>query len=84
MRVEMRNIADIKPYPHNPRQNDHAVEAVAASTPRSGCVNASIRPVLHVAVAAHVPTARRRQLPTLLHPTEPPPETGRLPPLLPR
>lgn len=31
MHVEMRNIADIKPYPHNPRHNDHAVEAVAAS-----------------------------------------------------
>jgi DNA modification methylase len=31
MHVEMRNIADIKPYAHNPRHNDHAVEAVAAS-----------------------------------------------------
>ena len=31
MHVEMRNLADIKPYPHNPRRNDHAVEAVAAS-----------------------------------------------------
>ena len=31
MHVEMRNIADIKPYPHNPRHNDHAVDAVAAS-----------------------------------------------------
>jgi DNA modification methylase len=31
MLVEMRNIADIKPYPRNPRKNDHAVAAVAAS-----------------------------------------------------
>src|SRR5439155_18345658 len=31
MHVEMRNVADIKLYPHNPRHNEHAVEAVAAS-----------------------------------------------------
>src|SRR5438034_6960606 len=31
MRIEMRPIANIKPYPHNPRKNDHAVAAVAAS-----------------------------------------------------
>ena len=31
MHVEMRNVADVKPYPHNPRRNDHAVIAVAAS-----------------------------------------------------
>jgi DNA modification methylase len=31
MLVRMRNIADIKLYPHNPRRNDHAVAAVAAS-----------------------------------------------------
>ena len=31
MQVELRNVADIKPYPHNPRRNDHAVAAVAAS-----------------------------------------------------
>ena len=31
MLVEMRNVADIKPYPRNPRHNDHAVDAVAAS-----------------------------------------------------
>jgi DNA modification methylase len=31
MHVEMRNVADIKPYPQNPRRNDHAVDAVAAS-----------------------------------------------------
>src|SRR5262245_31930279 len=31
MLVEMRKVADIKLYPHNPRHNDHAVEAVAAS-----------------------------------------------------
>jgi DNA modification methylase len=31
MHVELRNIEDIKPYPQNPRKNDHAVDAVAAS-----------------------------------------------------
>src|SRR5439155_8940595 len=36
MDIEMRNVADIKPYPHNPRKNDHAVEAVAASIQEFG------------------------------------------------
>jgi DNA modification methylase len=31
MQVEMRALATIKPYPHNPRHNDQAVAAVAAS-----------------------------------------------------
>src|SRR5207253_2512784 len=31
MKVELRNIADITPYPHNPRINEQAVDAVAAS-----------------------------------------------------
>ncbi len=31
MKVELRNISDIKPYPQNPRVNDGAVDAVAAS-----------------------------------------------------
>jgi DNA modification methylase len=31
MHVEMRKVTDIKLYPHNPRHNDHAVQAVAAS-----------------------------------------------------
>jgi DNA modification methylase len=31
MHVEMRKVADINLYPHNPRHNDHAVQAVAAS-----------------------------------------------------
>jgi DNA modification methylase len=31
MRIELRNIADLKPYPNNPRHNDLAVAAVAAS-----------------------------------------------------
>jgi DNA modification methylase len=31
MLVEMRKITDLKLYPHNPRRNDHAVAAVAAS-----------------------------------------------------
>jgi DNA modification methylase len=31
MLVELRDIGSIQPYPHNPRDNDQAVEAVAAS-----------------------------------------------------
>ncbi len=31
MKIELRNITDLKPYPGNPRQNDDAVDAVAAS-----------------------------------------------------
>lgn len=31
MKVELRNLDDIKPYPNNPRHNDHAVDTVAAS-----------------------------------------------------
>src|SRR5262245_63783783 len=36
MIVEMRRVADIKLYPHNPRRNDHAVAAVAASIKEFG------------------------------------------------
>jgi ParB-like chromosome segregation protein Spo0J len=31
MKIELWNIADVKPYPGNPRQNDDAVDAVARS-----------------------------------------------------
>jgi ParB-like chromosome segregation protein Spo0J len=31
MHVEMREVADIKSYPQNPRHNDRAVQAVAVS-----------------------------------------------------
>ncbi|MCA9240882.1 MAG: ParB N-terminal domain-containing protein, partial [Planctomycetales bacterium] len=31
MKIELRSLSDIKPYPNNPRQNDDAVEAVAKS-----------------------------------------------------
>ena len=36
MKVEMRNVSDIKPYDNNPRRNDHAVEAVARSIAEFG------------------------------------------------
>src|SRR5215831_7760964 len=36
MQVELRNVADIKLYPHNPRRNEHAVAAVAASIRQFG------------------------------------------------
>ena len=31
MKIELRKLSDIKPYPQNPRVNDDAVDAVAAS-----------------------------------------------------
>jgi ParB-like chromosome segregation protein Spo0J len=31
MKVELRNVSEIKPYDHNPRINDQAIAAVAAS-----------------------------------------------------
>ena len=31
MKIELRKTSDIKPYPNNPRVNDDAVDAVAAS-----------------------------------------------------
>jgi DNA modification methylase len=36
MHVELRDITTIQPYPGNPRRNDHAVEAVAASIKEFG------------------------------------------------
>lgn len=31
MKIEIRSISEIRPYAHNPRKNDHAVDAVAKS-----------------------------------------------------
>src|ERR1700704_4593892 len=36
MKIELRKVADIKPYPGNPRVNDDAVAAVAASIQEFG------------------------------------------------
>jgi DNA modification methylase len=36
MKIEMRKLADIKPYENNPRRNDDAVDAVAASITEFG------------------------------------------------
>jgi DNA modification methylase len=36
MKIELRKLGDIKPYPGNPRQNDAAVDAVAASIRQFG------------------------------------------------
>ena len=36
MQVELRSIADIRPYENNPRVNDPAVDAVAASIRQFG------------------------------------------------
>ena len=36
MKIELRNLSDLKPYPNNPRVNDDAVEAVAQSLQEFG------------------------------------------------
>ena len=36
MQIEIRPLSAIKPYPNNPRRNDHAVDAVAASISKYG------------------------------------------------
>jgi DNA modification methylase len=36
MKIELRKLSEIKPYPNNPRQNDAAVDAVAASIKEFG------------------------------------------------
>jgi DNA modification methylase len=36
MKIELRPVTDIKPYPNNPRSNDDAVDAVAASIQEFG------------------------------------------------
>ena len=36
MKLELRKLSDIKPYPNNPRQNDGAVDAVAESIKQCG------------------------------------------------
>ena len=53
MHIEMRNVADIKPYPHNPRKNDHAVEAVAASIQEFGLLQPLVLDEDGVIVVGH-------------------------------
>src|SRR5665647_2239993 len=36
MKIELRKLSDVKPYPGNPRQNNAAVDAVAASIKEFG------------------------------------------------
>ncbi len=36
MKIEQRKLSDIKPYEQNPRHNDEAVDAVAASIAQFG------------------------------------------------
>ena len=41
MKIELRKLSDIKPYPGNPRQNDAAVDAVAESIRSSASASPS-------------------------------------------
>ena len=53
MKIELWNIADVKPYPGNPRQNDDAVDAVAASLKEFGFRQPIVVDVDGVIVCGH-------------------------------
>lgn len=53
MKVEERKIGDIRPYEHNPRRNDPAVDAVAASIREFGFRQPIVVDEAGVIVAGH-------------------------------
>jgi ParB-like chromosome segregation protein Spo0J len=53
VKVETWNVADVKPYPGNPRLNDSAVEAVAKSIREFGFRQPIVVDANHVVVAGH-------------------------------
>ncbi|MCZ2341680.1 MAG: DNA modification methylase [Bacteroidales bacterium] len=53
MKIELWKIADVKPYPSNPRQNDDAVEAVAASLKEFGFRQPIVVDTEGVIIAGH-------------------------------
>jgi DNA modification methylase len=60
--IEMRPLAEIKPYPGNPRVNDGAVDAVAASIREFGWRNPIVVDRDGVIVAGHTRLAAARKL----------------------
>jgi len=53
MKIELRPIKDVKPYPGNPRINDDAVDAVAASLKEFGFRQPIVVDVDSVIVCGH-------------------------------
>jgi len=62
MKIEQRKLADIKPYPGNPRNNDGAVAAVAASIAEFGFKQPIIVDVEFVIVCGHTRYRAAEQL----------------------
>lgn len=53
MKIDMRKLSDIKPYPGNPRSNDAAIDAVAASIKEFGFKQPIVVDVDDVIVVGH-------------------------------
>src|SRR5262249_26632458 len=53
MKIALRKLADIRPYENNPRLNEDAVEAVAASIRQFGCRQPIVLDVHGVIVVGH-------------------------------
>lgn len=62
MKVESRKLADIKPYPNNPRINDNSVELVANSIREFGFKNPIIVDKDGVIIAGHTRYKAAKQL----------------------
>ena len=62
MQVELRNINDIRPYEQNPRQNDQAVDAVAASLKEFGFRQPIVVDADGVIIAGHTRWKAARKL----------------------
>ncbi len=60
MKIELRKLSDIKPYPGNPRINDAAVDAVAASIREFGFRQPIVVDADGVIISA-TPAGRRRR-----------------------
>ncbi|HEV2969191.1 MAG TPA: ParB N-terminal domain-containing protein [Pirellulales bacterium] len=53
MKIELRKLSDIKPYPQNPRVNDAAVDAVAASIREFGFQQPIVVDIEGVIIVGH-------------------------------
>ena len=53
MKIELWKLSDIKPYPGNPRVNDDAVDAVAASIREFGFRQPIVVDIHGVIIAGH-------------------------------
>ena len=62
MEIEYRKIKDLKPYENNPRHNDEAVDAVAASIREFGFRNPVIIDKDDVIIAGHTRVSAAKRL----------------------